>query len=438
MVKISLSDRVIILRSCLYYSYNIFRLIGYVDVSQYKFYNEIRDEQMERLIKLIANSDIHYYQNASNNNITIDNILDQSIYLTKQELRENFDKIYHKTDKEFFHITSGSTGQPLKVISSGISEAHRFAHRFRFYDWWGIRPWDRNILVWGEMSTTEIKKEEGVLIKAKNFIKRPEELFISVFDLDENSITDFYKNCLSHNAVFIRGYASGVYSFCLLLQKKKLNGRKLNLKLAITTSEILFEDRRSLIEEVLGCRVANEYGAAEIGLFACECPSGSMHINEELVFLQTTRDGDLLVTDLHNTATPLINYEIGDRIKINDTPCSCGRGLRVIESITGREGDLVLKPDGEYASQYIFYYSLKEIGVLGYENAIAQYKVIQEKNHFRIYIVKGSRFSESATNAFIDLVKEKIGQNISFSTEYVNEIPREKSGKIRFFQRIDS
>jgi phenylacetate-CoA ligase len=397
----------------------------------------MRNMQLKYLRILLQESDLSYYQSTKTDPITTDKILNQSFILQKSELRYNYNKIYKPSLKEFTHSTSGSSGMPLKIISSNTSEANRTAHRYRFYDWWGIKPWDKNILLWGKMSVVE-SEEQSLKKRIKNLVKRPNELFISVFDLNEHSIYNLYNQCLKHNAIFIRGYTSGVYLFCYLIQKMGLNGKNLKLKVAITTSEILFEDRRLLIEEVLGCKVANEYGAAEIGLFACECPKGKLHINEELNFLQTTKDGNLLVTDLHNSTTPLLNYEIGDKISISNKLCSCGRGLRVIDTIIGRDGDLVRKPNGEFTSQYIFYYASKDISAMGFEDTIAEYKVIQRNNHFIIFIVKGEHFNQEAISVFVDRMKQNIGSEISIDIQYVNEIPKEKSGKIRFFERIDN
>ncbi|MBN1932412.1 MAG: phenylacetate--CoA ligase family protein [Desulfobacterales bacterium] len=425
------------MRASIFYRRNIVKAYDNIDRSQYFPAPEIRKLQLRLLNDLLMSSDLTWYSNKMNGPVTIDKILDHSIGLSKNELRDEFEKLYKPAKKVFIHVTSGSTGRPLKVISSNISEAQRAAQRMRFYSWWGITPWDRNILIWGKMST-ENAERKSIKKRMKDIALEPRRLFINVFDLNEATIGDYYQQSLEKKAVFIRGYASGVYQFCSLMQKNGLDGKKLGIKLAIVTSEILLEDHRNFIEQILDCKVANEYGAAEIGLFACECPAGSMHINEELNLLQTDEEGNLLVTDLHNTSTPLLNYAIGDRIIISDKLCSCGRGLRVIDKIVGREGDLVRKANGEFASQYVFYYAAKEIAAMGFPDSIAQYKVIQEGMRFTVFIVKGPNFKAEAVGLFSERIRQNIGKEISVNIEFVNEIPKEKSGKIRFFQRLDS
>ena len=52
------------------------------------------------------------------------------------------------------------------------------------------------------------------------------------------------------------------------------------------------------------------------------------------------------MTDLHNLATPMIRYEIGDIAEWGE-PCACGRGLPVLRRIVGRTLSLLRLPDGD-------------------------------------------------------------------------------------------
>jgi phenylacetate-coenzyme A ligase PaaK-like adenylate-forming protein len=47
------------------------------------------------------------------------------------------------------------------------------------------------------------------------------------------------------------------------------------------------------------------------------------------------RAGRVVVTSLHNFATPLIRYELGDLAEFG-APCACGRSLPVISRVLGR------------------------------------------------------------------------------------------------------
>ena len=91
---------------------------------------------------------------------------------------------------------------------------------------------------------------------------------------------------------------------------------------------------------------------------AIECPDapGSYHVQSESVLLEIIDQrgepcpegvpGRVIVTDLHNLATPVIRYEIGD-IAEWGTPCACGRGLPVLRRIVGRTLSLLRLANGD-------------------------------------------------------------------------------------------
>jgi phenylacetate-CoA ligase len=115
-------------------------------------------------------------------------------------------------------------------------------------------------------------------------------------------------------------------------------------------------------ERAFACEVYERYATMETGLIAHECVEGrSMHVPAEGIVVEIVRDdgrpcapgetGDVLVTSLHNTATPLIRYRIGDRAIAPDaTPCSCGRGLPVFGKVAGRTHDFLRAPSGSLLS----------------------------------------------------------------------------------------
>jgi phenylacetate-CoA ligase len=52
-----------------------------------------------------------------------------------------------------------------------------------------------------------------------------------------------------------------------------------------------------------------------------------------------------VITDLHNFATPLLRYDIGDYAEVAPA-CRCGRGLPALRRIIGRKRNLLTYPDG--------------------------------------------------------------------------------------------
>jgi phenylacetate-CoA ligase len=77
------------------------------------------------------------------------------------------------------------------------------------------------------------------------------------------------------------------------------------------------------------------YGSAEAGTIAWECGEGAgLHVNADLVVVELLRDGrpvppgtpgEVVVTNLHSWAMPVIRYAQGDLGWEVPGPCPCGR-----------------------------------------------------------------------------------------------------------------
>ena len=82
------------------------------------------------------------------------------------------------------------------------------------------------------------------------------------------------------------------------------------------------------------------------------------------------RTGRLVVTSLHNLATPLIRYEHRDHVEVG-TPCSCGRGLPTIARILGRTRNMLTLPDGRQHWPLTGFMAFREIA------PVRQYQFVQ-------------------------------------------------------------
>ncbi|MBZ0183573.1 MAG: hypothetical protein K8F60_14035 [Melioribacteraceae bacterium] len=398
-------------------------------------YHSHQVEQLNRLLKSAKESSEFYENKFSNITLpinSIDDFFEKASTINKSEIIKNTDRISTcNYSTGFKHTTSGSSGDPLSLNISPLAEAYRKASVLRFQNWWGIKQTDKSVLIWGRKTTPH--QNNTWLNKIKAQLRNRYD--INVFELNERSIFTFFSDIEEMRPVYFRGYKSAIIHFAELMEKSKLKFHKTKLKVVIVTSEILLDTEREYLKKIYGCAVANEYGAAEAGLFAYECPNGSMHINEECVLISTNKNNELLVTELFNDFTPLIQYKIGDSIKISDEKCECGRTSRIIETIEGRSSDYVVKPDGTKLSQYIFYYIVKELDDIGFAESILKYKIVQKANKFSFYIVRGKRYKPEILDYISKRITQEIGNEIFVDFNIVDVIEREKSGKLRFFVR---
>ena len=116
---------------------------------------------------------------------------------------------------------------------------------------------------------------------------------------------------------------------------------------------------RERIETAWGARVFDHWGMTELGALAMECLEnpGGLHMLEtecivEIIDPQTggppspgedgARRGELVVTNLGRTGSPLIRYATGDLVETDPSPCPCGRELlRLPGGILGRADDMI-------------------------------------------------------------------------------------------------
>ena len=114
---------------------------------------------------------------------------------------------------------------------------------------------------------------------------------------------------------------------------------------------------RSRIEELWGARCVDHYGMTEIGpaAFECEKIRGRLHIIESEFIAESLKpgtsepaapseSGELVLTSLGRTASPLLRYRTGDLVKMSrQNPCACGRSfVSLEEGILGRVDDMLV------------------------------------------------------------------------------------------------
>lgn len=115
---------------------------------------------------------------------------------------------------------------------------------------------------------------------------------------------------------------------------------------------------RQRIEQLWpGARVFDHHGMTELGPVSFECPkrSGVLHIIEEAYIpevidpaterlLERGASGELVLTTLGRTGSPLIRYRTGDLVRTSRDPvCRCGRSDLALEGgILGRTDEMVV------------------------------------------------------------------------------------------------
>ena len=348
--------------------------------------------------------------------------------LTRQLLRENFDDLA-ATGVRLGRVqrvaTGGSTGEPVTLLVD-MSVGFALAVRHRAHRWFGLEPGAREIVLWG--SPIEVSRQDRLrslrdwLINSK---------LISAFDLGERALAEYARIITSHRPLRLYGYASALYLLARFLEREGWRPRW-RLHAVFTTAETLFDFQRKTIEAVFGCPVAVEYGARDAGNMGNECPHGGLHIPAEGVVLETdavTADGlgEILVTNCHRPAMPLIRYRTGDLGELTDERCRCGRSLPLLKRVEGRRTDFLVAPDGRIVHALALIYVLREM------ERVREFQIVQEDvDAIVVLVVAAPGWSHDDDEHVQRALAARLGAAVGVRVETVEAIPRTASGKFRY------
>ena len=204
---------------------------------------------------------------------------------------------------------------------------------------------------------------------------------------------------------------------------------------------------RALIEEAFGVPVFESYQACEAMQIAFECERRrGLHIHVDQVAIRVVdvtgenvppdRTGRLLISNLINRATVLLNYDIGDRGALTDATCGCGRTLPMLAQLDGRDDDLVARPGGRVVHTAMIQSSLYAVpGVL-------RLQLVQRAlDHFplRVVCVPWADW-EQARPALEHALASALGEGpLNLAIERVAEIAPAASGKFKaIVSRLDA
>lgn len=165
---------------------------------------------------------------------------------------------------------------------------------------------------------------------------------------------------------------------------------QVTIKKVVTYAEVLNKEDKRHFEEAFHSSVIEIYQASE-GQMASACKDGTLHINEDLVFVELYNQKNelikssdeighkMIITNLVNYAEPLIRYEMNDMVVLKDR-CTCGSHFRAIDQVLGRHDDLLyfFTSTGE---ERIVYPDLFVRWIIISSNLIKEFQVVQSKKN---------------------------------------------------------
>jgi phenylacetate-CoA ligase len=357
--------------------------------------------------------------------------------LTKSDLQAHADELL--VDRAPGPITrkttGGSTGQAVTVVKDRKALAWERAAMWLGYGWAGVRFGDRCARFWGSQFDGKRRVVGHAGDLAMNRIR------FSAFAFDDADLERYWQRCLAFQPTFLYGYVSMLEAFAEYLQRRGYDGCLLRARAVITTSEVLSDPQRDLLQRTFGVPVRVEYGCGEVGPVAYECEAGGLHLMSADLVVEindptgkpTLDSGEIILTDLNSRAMPLIRYRIGDN-GVPGEPCTCGRAFPVLAKIWGRAYDVVEAPDGRRFHGEFFMYLFEDLRRAGYQ--VRQFQVIQDTvDHIGIRVVCEADAFEALQRALVTLLAARL-PDVTASVSRVSRIDRAASGKAQVVRNL--
>jgi phenylacetate-CoA ligase len=408
----------------------------------------LRDLQREKLRALLLHAfrETDYYRRVlSDTGVVRDGSValanfEQIPFLTKDVMRREGPALRAANlpagRKGFVNRTGGSTGEPCEFWQDSYYDAGNTADKLFHFETLGKQPGEPEFKIWG--ATRDLVRDTGThTARAKNFLYNRHVESCAI--LSEQRIREIIAGINRVQPKTLWSYVDGAFTIARYALE---HGCALHSPAAVFCGGgTLLPPMREAIEAAFRCPAVNYYGSREMGAVACLCPEGGgLHITSHSHVVEVVnedgrpvvdREGDLVLTSLTNYAMPFVRYWIGDRGQLSSSPCPCGSPFPVLESVSGRSIESLVKPGGELVSP-IFLITLLG-GILG-SGPVSKFQIVQQAlDRVTLKVVVDESHSADDTKSTLDTVVTRLGEVMgeacSVRCERVADIPREASGK---------
>ncbi len=194
-----------------------------------------------------------------------------------------------------------------------------------------------------------------------------------------------------------------------------------------STSTRLEPQDRAELQAFFGCPITDWYSLAETGPIASECNvHEGYHLEEFLTVVEIVDEqgrtlapgavGEIVITNLRNHVFPLIRYRSGDLGAWETEPCRCGSKLKRLIRLAGRIHQCFIDQHGQRQEPYVIYNLIRGF------NLIEQFQVVQDQpRHITFKYDAPRSLSEAEQNAVTVLIKDTLGA--TFTIDYMRLRP---------------
>jgi phenylacetate-CoA ligase len=403
-----------------------------LSLEELKKYQKNRYSQFIKFV--IQNSE--YYKNSIGNIEhveSIDNISSLPI-VNKEVLRNNIESITVKTSEKLEKSkTGGTTGKSLEVKFFFRDSQERFAFLDDFRSRFGYELGKKTAWFSGKNLLTARDVKKNVFWKT-DFVHHVR--YYSTFHIKDDYLKYYVEDLIRFGPEYLVGFPSTILEIAKYGIANGYDFPENKVKAVFPTAETITEETRYYIEKFFKAKLYNQYASSEGAPFIIECEKGNLHLELQTgVFEvldennQPAQSGRLVVTSFNTAATPLVRYDIGDSITLEDADkkCSCGNNNPLVKEILGRIDDFIYSVENGKINLGNVSNTLKDT------KGIIRFQAVQNKlDELELYVVVDQDiYSKQIEKVFLQNWKDRVGNVMKIHLHYVNEISVEGSGKYR-------
>lgn len=422
-------------------------LVAQLEKTQFWSAEEIEAAQRKQLTKIARHYETHstwFRERLAHHGLTVETLgqpggLQKLPLLYRREAQDHF-AVQHVTALPPGHVptnranTSGSTGEPVIVWKTAVNRLIWLAMQVRYYLWNEPDFEGRYCAIranqvsfgeaenWGDPMASLFDTGPLMMVSIETDIAKQIEV---LRDFKSNSLLIYPSN------------------LAWILDALDSVGTSLpDLRRVHSLGETLSPELIARAAADHGLTIRDNYSTDEVGYVALQCPDGDgYHVMAESLIVEVLRDdgspcspgevGRVVITDLHNHATPLFRYVIGDMAEAGH-PCSCGRGLPTLGRIQGRTRNMIVKPDGTRHWPLVGNKGFRAIA------PVTQFQFIQTSlEKIEVKLATERPLTEAEEAALTKHIHDKLGYPFALAFSYYPDgIPLGPNGKFEEFKSL--
>jgi phenylacetate-CoA ligase len=414
----------------------------------------IQEERLERLL-YHAWSQTEYYHEVlehcgvvRNGRVNLDRFVDIP-FLTKDIIRSHGDRLRAKSlppgRKPHKNLSGGSTGQPVRFWQDNVYWGVTIATRTYHFSTVGKEYGQREMKIWGNERDLRLGSL-GWKATLENFIYNRK--FEQCWHLPERRIQEIIRHINQWRPQMLWCFRDGIDSVAKYINE---HGIEVHTPAAVVLGgATVYPFMVQAIEKAFLAPAISAYGSREVGAVACQCRlRGGLHIAAQAHVVETIgaderrvieQDGELTITPLLNYAMPFIRYRIGDRGRLTERSCACGRAFPLLDALSGRVVEVLRNPEGEQIDPIYFMWMMAEkINNTTFKKG----QIVQEEDgSITVNLVLEKGVSSPQATPHLNEIREAI--ELVMSTEcpirfaFLDDILLSVSGKYPYIVRRES